>query len=373
MTSHSERDGHLARARRITFVGPDPRASTAAHAGGQLTAAIGIAGYAAKQGYALDVIDTFVDSFSPPSFGRKLRFGVARVRDLWRLLASGSTDGVILFVGARHSFFERVLLAGLARLAGVVSVFCIRDGGFTGWMRGSPLLRRLVLLLLRIPQRIVVQGNRTRQILVDAGVPARKLAVVRNWLPETFGLARQGRAAAPGEPLRLIFVGWLVKEKGLRELMEACASLAKRHRFDVDLIGGGSLESDLRASVAANGLAGIRFLGWRSADEIRGRLEQAHIFVLPSYFEGFPNALLEAMACGLPSVCSDVGAIAESVQQGISGYVVPPQDAVALAAAIENYLVTPTLVQRHGSAALGMVRTLHDRETNLKQLFSCLF
>jgi len=359
-------------AQRLVFVGPDPRTTPSGHAGGQLTAAIGIAGYAASHGHELHVIDTFIDSLARPSLGLRIRAGVRRVAAMWQLGLARKVDGAILFVGARHSFFERVLIAAVARAFGVSTVFCIRDGAFTGWMQGSRLLRWLVPVLLRIPHRIVVQGSRFRQVLVNAGVPPGKISVVRNWLPASFEIASSGRSASAGSPLRCVYLGWLVKEKGLRELIDACAQLSAQYSFELDLIGGGSLETELRETVAAHGLGGVRFLGWLSPAEIRQRLDRAQLLVLPSYFEGFPNALLEAMACGLPAVCTDVGAIAESVKEGVNGYLVPPADPLALAAALEHYLESPRLVELHGTAAIRLVRSLHDRETNLAQLFSCL-
>lgn len=356
----------------IVLVGPDPSAGLAGHAGGQLTAAIGIADYAGRQGLDFQVINTLVDSFSPPTFFRKILAGLGRARSLRKRLSASATDSVILFVGARHSFFERVFLTALARMSGARTLFCIRDGAFIGWMNSSALLRRLVPLLLRIPDRIVVQGTRAQTILAGAGVPVGKLAVVRNWLPSTFEIGDQPRNAEPDSTLRLIFVGWLVNEKGLWELLDACIELSSRYALELDIVGGGTLGEALQKKISDLDLKGIRLLGWLSSAEVRKCLDRAHVFVLPSYFEGFPNALLEAMACGLPALCTDVGAISESVLDGINGFVIPPRNSGALAEAIERYLQNPRLVREHGAASLERVRLLHDRESNLASLFSYL-
>ncbi len=100
--------------------------------------------------------------------------------------------------------------------------------------------------------------------------------------------------------------------------------------------------------------------------------DQRAVFFLPSYFEGFPNALLEAMARGLAAVCTDVGAVPDAVDDGVNGFLVPPKDTMALVTAIEHYLRSPELVREHGRAGLARVAHFHDRDANLKRLFACL-
>lgn len=358
--------------RTILFVGPKPGASAGRHPGGQLTAAIGIVQHAAATGYALEVIDTFVDGFTAMGLAARLRMGMRRVSALRDRLRRERVSALLLFAGARFSFYERSLMALLARRAGVPAVLCIRDGAFLGWMKGSSLRYRLVRRLLCIPDRIVVQGTRAAAALAAAGVQPARLRVVRNWLPPFFEVATAARNPTPGAPMRFVFVGWLVKEKGVWELLDAFAEVARSHDISLDFIGGGTLDGELRARIAALGLQRCTVQSWMSPAALVERLDRAHVLVLPSYFEGFPNALLEAMARGLGVVCSDVGGIGDSVIDGANGFLVAPRDAAALAAAMARYAAAPELVPAHGAASLMRVRTLHDRASNLSELFATL-
>jgi glycosyltransferase involved in cell wall biosynthesis len=357
---------------RIIFVGPSPTGDPSRHPGGQLTAALGIAEYARARGVEIDPIDTSADGFSPAAWGTRLWLGVGRLFMLRKRLKGGSASAVLFFVGARLSFFERVLLALLARLAGVRTVFCIRDGSFVAWMRSSPVLHGLVAVLLRIPDYVVVQGTRSADMLAASGVPKRKLVIVHNWLSSSFEVANEPRLAETGRPVRLVFVGWLVQEKGVWELIDAFAELSKRYAVTLDIIGGGTLAAKVREGIAERHLHQCRVHGWMTPDGVRRMLDVSDVFVLPSYYEGFPNALLEAMARGLPAVCSDVGAVSDALWDGQSGFLVPPRSARAVAEAIERYLRNPRLISEHGGKALELVRLVHDRETNLAKLFRCL-
>lgn len=357
---------------RIVFVGPKPSAATEQHPGGQLTAAAGIAAYSRAHAYELEIIDTLVSSFPLPPFRKRVAAGLGRVFALRRAMRRGPIDGVILFVASSFSFYERVLLSAIARMRGVRTVFCIRDGAFPGWMSRSPLRRRVVRALLGVPTRIVLQGSRIATVLTDAGVPREKVLVIPNWLPPMVQQTSQPKRVRADEPVRFVFVGWLTREKGVSELLDAFAELRTRRRATLDIVGGGTLEGQLRSAITARHVSDVHVHGWASADDVRSQLERSHVFVLPSYFEGFPNALLEAMAHGLPAVCSDVGAISDSIESGINGILVPPRDTAALVHALETYVTNPALVEEHSRHALERVRTIHDQDANLGKLFAAL-
>lgn len=358
--------------KKILFVGPKPSDSSTQHPGGQLTAGIGIAEYAKRHGYDFDIIDTWVSSFPPPSLGKKLQLGVKRISLLLKKLAAGGIHGVIILAGIRYGFFERALLSALAGAYGARTLFCIRSGSFIDWMCSSTYTHLLVRRLLAISDCVVVQGARFEKALIESGFPENKLMVVPNWLPQAFDIVTQPKMADTRAPLRLVFVGWLIEEKGLQELLEAFIDLKSRHHIRLDIIGSGTLETELHKQVSDLDLNDIHIHGWMSSIGIKSFLAQAHIFVLPTYLEGFPNALVEAMACGLPAVCSDVGAISDSIQHGVNGFLVPPKDTPALAEAIENYLQNPELIFEHSTATLEIVKKVHDRDANIDKLFSLL-
>jgi L-malate glycosyltransferase len=99
----------------------------------------------------------------------------------------------------------------------------------------------------------------------------------------------------------------------------------------------------------------VEFIG--TVTDLNRELSRADIFVLPSRSEGFSNAIVEAMAAALPVVATDVGGNAEAVQQGVTGYIVPPEDPAALSIAIARLASDPELARNMGMAARQLAGT----------------
>ena len=137
-------------------------------------------------------------------------------------------------------------------------------------------------------------------------------------------------------PLRLVYVGRLAREKGLYETFQGLR-LAKELGVDARLTvaGQGPEEERLRRYAQALGIASrVSFAGGVFGADKVSLFAQAEVFILPSYSEGLPYALLEAMAAGIPVVATPVGAIPDVISHGTHGFLVPPRDGKAIAEAI---------------------------------------
>jgi glycosyltransferase involved in cell wall biosynthesis len=152
------------------------------------------------------------------------------------------------------------------------------------------------------------------------------------------------------EPL-LVCVGRLDRYKGHDHLVEAFAALIReRPRARLLLVGDGRFREALTVQVRSAGLSDrVRFTG--ALGDVRPALAAADVFVQASDEEGLPGAVLEAMAMGLPVVATDVGGTREAVDDGVTGLLVPPRDASALATAVRRLLDDPELGARFGSFA----------------------
>jgi glycosyltransferase involved in cell wall biosynthesis len=150
------------------------------------------------------------------------------------------------------------------------------------------------------------------------------------------GLADQERTYNTDRPLKLVFVGRLVRAKGLFEMVEALAELKRAGReFELSIAGGGQDQEALMAASQQAGLSDcVRFLGGVFAEKKAILLLNSDVLVFPSYTEGLPYSLLEAMAAGCVPVTTPVAAIPDVMQDGEHGLFVPVRDAAALALAI---------------------------------------
>jgi glycosyltransferase involved in cell wall biosynthesis len=137
----------------------------------------------------------------------------------------------------------------------------------------------------------------------------------------------------------VVYVGRLDVNKGLRELVEAAASLhPQRPDLHVYLVGGGQDKSILQSAIDANNAAGyIHLLPACPFDDVAVWMAAADLVTLPSYMEGCPNVVLEALACGRPVVATNVGGIPEIMSDACGG-LVPPRESVPLAQAIASVL-----------------------------------
>ena len=152
--------------------------------------------------------------------------------------------------------------------------------------------------------------------------------------------------------MRLLFVGRLVPEKGVLVLLWALAEL-KRRGLEVEavLVGDGPYRQELEDAGRRLGLAGrLTFTGALTGAAIAPRYREADVFCLPSFAEGLPVVLMEAMANELPVVTSRLAGIAELVDDGVSGFVVPPARDDVIVDALELLAADPELRARFGRA-----------------------
>lgn len=167
-------------------------------------------------------------------------------------------------------------------------------------------------------------------------------------------------AGEPRNGKALIFVGRLAAVKGVAVLLDAIARLKETHPdLSLTLIGDGGERPALQARADQRGLGDmVTFAGPKTQAEVAEALKTADVFVLPSFAEGVPVVLMEAMASHLPVIATRIAGISELVEEGVSGRLVPPGDTAALAEAISEVLEADRAAM--GAAGRAMVETEFD-------------
>ncbi len=201
--------------------------------------------------------------------------------------------------------------------------------------------RRLVVEALDGAALVIAVSQDLRQRILDLGIPAAKVEVIPNGVD---GALFQGsRKRHPGEDgWRLLYVGRLEEAKGVGVLLSALARL-RQHRTDwrLTLIGGNPFTGDaqtFRRQSAELGLEDcVEFLDEVSWTEVPAHMQEADVFLLPSFSEGLPLAMLEAMASGLPVISTRCGGPEEAIDPE-TGLLVEVADVAGLEAAIETML-----------------------------------
>ncbi len=220
-----------------------------------------------------------------------------------------------------------------------------------------PLLASFERMLHGRMRALVGNAQRVVDQLAEEGAPPERLRVIRNGIDLARFADPAPRAATRAvlgireDTLVLISVANLIPYKGHEDLIDALAACGRElPDWTLLCVGAGDVRrQELGARAAGAGLADrVNFLGRRT--DVPDLLAASDIAVLASHEEGFPNAVIEAMAAGLPVVATRVGGIPEAVVEGTTGCLVPPRDPAALSAAIRDLAADAPLRARMGDA-----------------------
>ena len=275
--------------------------------------------YAAEDGkYDVEIIPISFDRYVSSSLGKSIftRFlsGIKAykvpVKNAMASMVSSKPDVLHLCTSAGYGFLRDIVLLSKARRLGIKSVVHFHFGRIPELYQRNNWEWKLICKVIKLCDTAVVMTRSSEKTLLSAGFTNVK------YLPNPLAknvLKRidQLKGKYTRTPRRLLYAGHVIKTKGVYELVEACSQVPN---IELRIVGKclPDVEAELRAiSVGNNQGQWLNIVGEVDHDEVLAELLQADMFVFPSYTEGFPNVILEAMACSCPIVSSDVGAIPE--------------------------------------------------------------
>ncbi len=225
----------------------------------------------------------------------------------------------------------------------------------------SWLMRQLVGNCLSLGQALVTVSPHLKEVLVKTFPRyGNKIQVIPNGIAKEFLHVGERRTEARTGTVRFLYAGNLLSQKGVQVLLEAAAQLSPEISWCLDLIGDGPERQDFEIFCKKNELLQdrVHFHGAVSPQHMPSLLAQADVFVFASFAEGRPNAVVEAMAAGLPILAADIPALDDLVKDGHEGLLFPPGDAHRLA-----QLMTSMLAQAQERYRMG--RNAHRHITAL--------
>jgi len=171
----------------------------------------------------------------------------------------------------------------------------------------------------------------------------------------------------------LLFVGRMIKNKGIEVLLHSIAEVKKSGAdFHLDLFGDGPDLARFKSVADELGVSDVvSFYGAIDNSELPGRYAQADVFVLPSFCEGMPTVIMEAMSSGLPIIATNVGGIPEMIDSGVEGILVEPGDVGGLAESINRLLISNETRMKMGEAAL-FKSGIYQIDTQVQRLLAIL-
>jgi glycosyltransferase involved in cell wall biosynthesis len=277
----------------------------------------------------------------------------------------GKLAGVHVNMAERLSLFRKSVIIVSCRALGLPVVLHLHAAQLHHFYRSLPSpLRALTRWVFSLPASCVVLGATAQRFVIDElKVPPSRVEIVINGVPEPFEQRRAGRQAVQ----RVLFVGNLSERKGVTDLLHALALPGFDHEhLEVAFAGGGNVE-DYQKKARDLGVGGfVRFHGWSDQKQVACMMAKADILVLPSYDEGLPLVILEALANGVAVVCTPVGEIPLTLTNGLNACFVKPGDVPGLAAGLQTLLKQPEL--RHFLGRNG--RALYEAHFSLSRFFA---
>lgn len=248
---------------------------------------------------------------------------------------------------AVHSSKAGILGRVAARSLGLPVVLTAHGWNFTPGIPPfqAAVYRQLERLAGPLASKIITVSEFDRQLALSARIASvNRIVVVHNGMPD---VPPRLRADPGGSPPRLVMVARFGPQKDHTTLLRALAGL-QEYQWTLDLVGDGSLMSQMEALAAAFGIdKRVHFLGQRR--DVGEILARAQIGLLTTNWEGFPRSILETMRAGLPVIASSVGGIGEAVVDGETGYLVPRGDVDLLRDRMALLLADPALRNRLGT------------------------
>lgn len=239
-----------------------------------------------------------------------------------------------------------------------------------GWHEFTFERRALLAEKVHAADLVVCISDFTRSQLMRIADPAdwNRLVVVRCGVD--VGRFPPRDQSDTDETPSIVMTARLSPEKGHMVLLDALVQLRESQRsVRAQLVGGGPFETDIRAAIAERGLEEmVEMLGPQPPAIVESTLSAATIFCLPSFAEGLPVSIMEAMAVGVPVVTTAISGIPELVVDGVTGRCLPAGRADLLAAAIAGILDDPAAAARQVTAGHDAVRAAHDGPRNAQQL-----
>lgn len=289
-------------------------------------------------------------------YDRIVRQGIImlkRRRELSSYINKEEMDAVHIATSGQLATIRDIMMLKLAKKKGIPTVYHLHFGRVPEIAKQKTKEWKLIKRAIALSDTTVAIDRDTFHI-IQKYIPS---AVVE-YIPNPFDMSKI-EAISPNliERKKVItYVGWVVNTKGIEELMDAWSEIRKQYpEYILNIVGPFNEEYKAELKMKFD-LIGVNFLGEKNNEEALRYIGESQIFILPSYTEGFPNVVLEAMALKTPVIATTVGAIPEMLSDNC-GILIEPKDVVAIKDAVSYAIENQDkMIQQAENAYLKLIR-----------------
>lgn len=327
--------------------------------------------------FELILIDSTQRSNPPPGFFIRSLSATSRIYRYLLALVFQRLDAVILFTSLGASLLEKGLLAWVARLKGIPVFLFPRGAELITIVDTKPWQKKWIIPAMRGATHMLCQGPAWQRFAVEqVGFELHQTEIIHNWTAnsELLSIGSKKNGSTRPVTIKILFLGWLERNKGIFELLESCKNLSKKYNFILSIAGDGHAQQDAKKFVTENELEQyVDFMGWVHSYRKLELLESTDILVLPSWAEGFPNAVIEAMAAKVAVVVTAVGNVPDILTNREHALIIPPKNVEALTVAIEELLIDSNFRLQLANSGHDFARETFSTERGAKRLANVIF
>ena len=358
--------------KKVLFVGSFLKRSDADILGGQM--------YASEmliEGLGDDIqwikIDSTAKNNLKSSFTYRLFKAVKRFSLFAFYLIIKKVDTILIFCGDGPSLLEKGQMALFAKFFGKKVIFAPRSGGILRDFNSR--LKPFIYKVFSKVDVVICQGGTWKAIFLRefSDLNDQKFKVIFNAID--INLYHPSNKLNPLSSIpKVLFLGWVDRNKGVLELISACKKLHDEGIvFELNICGDGLAFEETKELTKSLGISEcIVFHGWIGPIKKHELLSESYVFVLPSYFEGMPNALLEAMAYGIPSIVTNVGAIPDVISDQQNGVLIEAKSINAIYSALKTVLLDKKIALNIGKEGRIWIEKNHSTEVVIQKFRSIL-
>lgn len=268
--------------------------------------------------FDFELIDTSNSTVPPPKTYQKIHHIILRNIKSVYFLFFGRIRTLICFSSSGKSLIEKGLLIFLAKKLKKRTVLSIRSGDMVDQYENKRWMKYFLPFVLRNCDFIVCQSAFWMKFYSSVNTSEKnQIVTIYNWIKIKESIIHRNPKS---EQIELLYLGWIEQTKGIFDLVNAIYLLITKHNLKnihINICGGGSAKSEVSTLISKLEISNyFTFHGWVHGNEKHNMLLKSDIFVMPTYFEGFPNSMIEAINYRLPVIINDIPAIKGYLEDG---------------------------------------------------------
>ena len=283
--------------------------------------------------------------------GKAIFFALNYLKLLFLLCVDRRIRIVHIHAASDASFERKMLVFNLARFFKKKTILHMHAGEFDRYYKESSRKKQIKKTVMNC-DKLIALSKSWREYYIAFGKKSKDIILLNN-IVDT-----QKKPKTYQRNLHLLYLGWLGEKKGVFDLMDVIIEHKEELKGLFLLkLGGFDNYERINALIKNNALEELVTLeGWVSGEKKISILDWANVFILPSYYEGLPISILEAMSNGMPIISTPIGGIPDVVKDGVNGILVEPGNKEEIWKAIKHYIDHPESIEKEGKESLFLVK-----------------